>query len=75
MSQHKLLSADLSDASQDDLDEISHMLNTRPRKALDFQTPREVYMKEFKHSIQIITGVALDTRNYLNIIGGSSASN
>lgn len=40
--------ADLSDATQEDLDEISHLLNTRPRKALDFQTPREVYMKEFK---------------------------
>jgi len=41
--------SDLSDVSQNDLDEISHLLNTRPRKALDFQTPREVYMKEFKH--------------------------
>lgn len=40
---------DLSDASQDELDEISHLLNTRPRKSLGFQTPREVYMKEFKH--------------------------
>lgn len=40
---------DLSHATQEDLDEISHMLNTRPRKSLDFQTPREVYMKEFKH--------------------------
>jgi IS30 family transposase len=36
---------DLSDATQEDLDEISHLLNTRPRKSLDFQTPREVYMK------------------------------
>ena len=41
--------SDLSDVSQNDLDEISHLLNTRPRKTLDFQTPREVYMKEFKH--------------------------
>ncbi len=41
--------SDLSDVTQDDLDEISHMLNTRPRKAFDFQTPREVYMEEFKH--------------------------
>lgn len=41
--------SDLSDVSQNELDEISHLLNTRPRKALDFQTPREVYMKEFKH--------------------------
>lgn len=40
--------SDLSDVSQEQLDEISHLLNTRPRKALDYQTPREVYMKEFK---------------------------
>lgn len=40
--------SDLSDVSQDRLDEISHLLNTRPRKSLDYQTPREVYMKEFK---------------------------
>ncbi|PCJ02269.1 MAG: hypothetical protein COB14_02800 [Alphaproteobacteria bacterium] len=40
--------SDLSDVSQDQLDEISQLLNTRPRKALDFQTPREAYMKEFK---------------------------
>jgi IS30 family transposase len=40
--------SDLSDVSQDRLDEISHLLNTRPRKALDYQTPSEVYMKEFK---------------------------
>jgi len=41
--------SDLSDVTQGELDKISHMLNTRPRKALDFQTPREVYMKEFKN--------------------------
>jgi len=41
--------SDLSDVTQGELDEISHMLNTRPRKALDFQTPRKVYMEEFKH--------------------------
>lgn len=40
--------SDLSDISQDRLDEISHLLNTRPRKSLDYQTPKEVYMKEFK---------------------------
>jgi|GEM_PF-4295629 len=39
---------DLSDASQEDLDEISHLLNTRPRKALGFKTLREFYMKKFK---------------------------
>ena len=40
--------SDLSHASQEELDHISHMLNTRPRKVLNYQTPREVYMKELK---------------------------
>ena len=40
--------SDLSGVPQEQLDEISHLLNTRPRKSLDYQTPREVYMKEFK---------------------------
>jgi IS30 family transposase len=40
--------SDLSHASQERLDEISHLLNTRPRKSLDYRTPREVYMSEFK---------------------------
>lgn len=40
--------SDLSDVAQEKLDEISHLLNTRPRKILDFQTPKEVYMKELK---------------------------
>lgn len=39
---------DLSDVSQDELDEISHLLNNRPRKTLGIQTPREVYIKELK---------------------------
>ncbi len=40
--------SDLSDVPQERLDEISHLLNTRPRKSLNFQTPSEVYMKEFR---------------------------
>lgn len=39
---------DMSDVSQEELDEIAHLLNTRPRKVLGYQTPREVYMKELK---------------------------
>ena len=37
---------DLSGYSQDELDHIAYELNTRPRKALGFLTPQEVYMKE-----------------------------
>ena len=40
--------SDLSHLSQDELDEISHLLNTRPRKSLGYLTPREVYMADFK---------------------------
>ena len=39
---------DLSDLTQDELDAISYALNTRPRKALGFLTPQEVYMQEFR---------------------------
>lgn len=39
---------DMSDVSQEELDRIAHLINTRPRKILDFQTPREVYMKDLK---------------------------
>jgi IS30 family transposase len=42
---------DLSAYSQDDLDAIAHLLNTRPRKVLGFQTPREVFDKFFDREI------------------------
>ena len=36
---------DLGMHRQDDLDAIAHLLNNRPRKVLEFQTPWEVYSK------------------------------
>jgi len=40
--------SDLSHRTQEELDEISHLLNTRPRKSLGYLTPKEVYMSDFK---------------------------
>jgi len=36
---------DLSDVSQSELNAIANQLNTRPRRILDYQTPREVFAK------------------------------
>jgi len=42
---------DLSAYSQEELDEITDSLNTRPRKTLDWRTPLEVYAEMLKKSV------------------------
>lgn len=51
---------DLSGYSQHDLDEIAERINTRPRKILDFATPKEVYYDVLENTTQS-DGVALAT--------------
>ena len=48
----------LDDVSQQDLDDIAEELNNRPRKVLDFQTPKEVLEYEY----QKLTNVAVRVR-------------
>jgi len=50
---------DLAGHAQDELDAIAHLLNTRPRKVLDFQTPREVFDKLLNRKPPTKTNVAL----------------
>lgn len=51
---------DLSTLSQDHLDAVAHRLNTRPRKVLDFRTPREVFDQHLNEVIAAATAVALE---------------
>ncbi len=50
---------DLSGVSQNKLNEIAEKINTRPRKILDFATPKEAYY-DMLESITQSNGVALD---------------
>jgi IS30 family transposase len=50
---------DLSGLTQDDLDDIAYKLNSRPRKILNFQTPREVYNQNLNAILTAETTVAL----------------
>ncbi len=43
---------DLSIHTQRELDAIAHALNTRPRKVLDFQTPREVFDRLLERALR-----------------------
>jgi len=52
--------SDLSGYSQADLNDIAERINTRPRKILDFATPKEVYY-EMLEKITQSDGVALAT--------------
>jgi IS30 family transposase len=51
--------SDLSGASQERLDEIAELINTRPRKVLGFKTPQEVYFEEL-NQYNMSNGVALE---------------
>jgi IS30 family transposase len=50
---------DLSGYDQDQLDAIAHQLNTRPRKVLDFLTPREAFDHLLKRELPSAKTVAL----------------
>ena len=50
--------ADITDVTQEELDDIAGELNNRPRKRLGYQTPNEYYQYLFKGDSK----VALDFR-------------
>lgn len=44
---------DFSGLTQEELDDIVHEINTRPRKCLGFYTPREVFLRELNQGVAI----------------------
>jgi IS30 family transposase len=50
---------DLSSYTQDDLDDIAYRLNSRPRKVLNFRTPREAYNEYLNATLAAEAAVAL----------------
>ena len=45
--------SDFSELNQEDLDDILWEINNRPRKVLDYATPKEVYELNLKQSVRI----------------------
>lgn len=48
---------DFSDLTQEELDDIVHEINTRPKKCLGFYTSREVFLRELGRGVAIQSGM------------------